>query len=71
MFELIEDWEETEEPQEQYSVPDPVWNYPEPCDECGGRQKDLGGFGYYNGSYQCYTLTLECENCGPYDVECV
>lgn len=39
--------------------------------ECGGRVVAVGGHGYYNGSYQCYTLTLECENCGVYDVECV
>lgn len=38
---------------------------------CGGRVVAVGGQGYYNGSYQCYTLTLECENCGVYDVECV
>lgn len=40
-------------------------------DECGGRVVAVGGQGYYNGSYQCYTLTLECEKCGVYDVECV
>lgn len=38
---------------------------------CGGRLVAIGGHGYYNGSYDCYTLTLECEFCGPYDVECV
>lgn len=38
---------------------------------CGGRLVATGGNGYYNGSYQCYTLHLECENCGPYEVECV
>lgn len=38
---------------------------------CGGRLVAIGGHGYYNGSYQCYTLTLECEFCGTYDVECV
>lgn len=45
--------------------------YPERCDECGGRQWVTGGNGYYNGRYDCYTLYLECENCGPYEVECV
>ena len=45
--------------------------YPEPCDECGGRQWVTGGQGHYNGQYQCYTLSLNCENCGDYDVECV
>lgn len=56
--------------------------YEEPCGntwdengdempECGGRVVAIGGSGYYNGSYQCYTLTLECERCGVYDVECV
>lgn len=38
---------------------------------CNGRLVSTGGQGYYNGSYQCYTLYLECENCGPYEVECV
>lgn len=38
---------------------------------CGGRLVSLGGQGYYNGHYDCYTLYLECENCGPYEVECV
>lgn len=59
--------------------PEPVYTgtserhvfYPDPCEECGGSQWDIGGTSYYNGSYQCYTLHLECENCGPYDVECV
>lgn len=46
-------------------------DYEEPCDECGGRVIATGGHGYYNGHYQCYTLYLECENCGPYEVECV
>jgi hypothetical protein len=45
--------------------------YEEPCDYCGGKVWSTGGSGYYNGSYQCYTLYLECENCGPYEVECV
>lgn len=57
--------------------------YEEPCgsewdengnfmeEACGGRVVVVGGSGYYNGSYQCYTLTLECEKCGVYDVECV
>jgi len=38
---------------------------------CGGKVVATGGQGYYNGSYQCYTLYLKCENCGPYEVECV
>ena len=42
----------------------------EPC-ECGGRVVATGGHSYYNGSYNCYTLYLNCENCGPYEVECV
>lgn len=45
--------------------------YEDDCEECGGKQFVIDGYGYYNGSYQCYTLTLKCENCGPYDVECV
>lgn len=45
--------------------------YEENCEECGGKQFVTGGNGYYNGSYQCYTLYLKCENCGPYEVECV
>ena len=43
-----------------------------PMDEvCGGRVISTGGQGYYNGSYQCYTMYLRCENCGDYEVECV
>lgn len=38
---------------------------------CGGTVWDIGGHSYYNGQYQCYTLYLECEHCGTYDVECV
>ena len=45
--------------------------YEERCEECGGKVWVIGGHGYYNGSYDCYTLYLECENCGPYEVECV
>lgn len=57
--------------------------YPEPCDldyddegrrtgeACGGRLWVTGGQGYYNGHYNCYTLGLICEFCGPYEVECV
>jgi len=52
---------------------DGLEEYPERCefDDCGGRLWVQGGNGYYNGSYDCYTLYLICENCGPYDVECV
>jgi len=45
--------------------------YEEPCDECGGKVRAIGGSHWYNGQYDCYTLVLECENCGIYDVECV
>lgn len=38
---------------------------------CGGKVWSTGGHGYYNGSYQCYTMYLHCENCGDYEVECV
>lgn len=43
----------------------------EPCDKCGGKVIATGGQHYYNGHYDCYTLYLTCENCGPYEVECV
>ena len=43
----------------------------EPCDHCGGRVVWVSGHSYYNGSYSCYTATLDCENCGTYDIECV
>lgn len=45
--------------------------YEEDCEECGGEQFVTGGRHHYNGSYNCYTLYLRCENCGPYEVECV
>ena len=38
---------------------------------CGGKVVSTGGQGYYNGSYDCYTLYLRCERCGDYEVECV
>ena len=64
-FELMpEGWE----PEPDDLTPE---DYEEPCDYCGGKVWATGGNSYYNGSYQCYTLYLECENCGPYDVECV
>lgn len=38
---------------------------------CGGRVRYISEHHYYNGMYDCITLTLECEHCGLYDVECV
>jgi len=38
---------------------------------CGGKVVSTGGQGYYNGSYQCYTMYLRCDRCGDYEVECV
>lgn len=57
----------------EYPEPDDIDKelYEERCEECGGKIWVTGGQGYYNGSYDCYTLYLECENCGPYEVECV
>lgn len=59
-------------------VPEPIeYNdedselYEDGCEECGGKVVATGGHGYYNGSYQCYTLYLRCENCGDFEVECV
>lgn len=66
MFQLV--------PNDPEEVEVPDWYDPdeqEPCDECGGKVRATGGRGYYNGHYDCYTLYLECENCGPYEVECV
>ena len=64
MFELIEPpYDETGYLTEE--------DYGEPCEECGGKVVSTGGHGYYNGSYQCYTMYLRCENCGDYEVECV
>lgn len=60
--ELYEERCENEVEDEDTGRPDGV---------CGGRVVAIGGRGYYNGSYDCYTLTLECEHCGVYDVECV
>lgn len=64
-FELLPPDYEPSHPQEQYT------DYGEPCDYCGGKVVSTGGSGYYNGSYQCYTMYLKCENCGDYEVECV
>lgn len=38
---------------------------------CGGRLVATGGRHHYSNGFNCYTLYLECENCGPYEVECV
>jgi hypothetical protein len=45
--------------------------YEERCETCGGKQYVTGSRPYYNGRYDCCTLYLTCENCGPYEVECV
>lgn len=58
-------------PPDYESEPMPEGYYEEPCDECGGRVVATGGNHWYNGWYNCYTLYLDCENCGPYEVECV
>lgn len=70
-FELMPDDWEPESNQEQWPEPLEENQYEDDCEECGGKQYVIGGHGYYNGSYNCYTLTLRCVNCGPYDVECV
>lgn len=66
-FELMTD--EKFEDTKQDSMPDDY--YEEPCGECGGKVIATGGRHHYNGHYDCYTLYLKCENCGPYEVECV
>lgn len=38
---------------------------------CYGRVVSTGGRRHYSNGYDCYTLFLNCENCGPYEVECV
>ena len=65
-------------PDAEHNSPYDEEPYYEPCDYCGGKVVVTGGKvvvtggnSYYNGSYSCYTLHLECENCGPYEVECV
>lgn len=45
--------------------------YEERCDYCGGKVWSTGGQSHYSNGFDCYTLFLECENCGPYDVECI
>lgn len=85
--EVVESWESRPEPEylepEYKGESERHVFYPYPCENevpvddehedgiCNGAVWDIGGHSYYNGSYQCYTLYLECENCGPYDVECV
>lgn len=64
MFELLP-------PEAAYPESEPDDLYEEPCENCGGKVTATGGHHYYNGSYNCYTLYLDCENCGPYEVECV
>jgi len=70
-FELVEDWEYPSEPDPSQYRELEENQYEDDCEECGGKQFVTGGNGHYNGSYQCYTLYLTCENCGPYEVECV
>jgi hypothetical protein len=38
---------------------------------CGGKVKWISNYHYYNGTYDCVRMTLECEYCGTYEVECV
>jgi hypothetical protein len=71
VFELMPDDWEPEPDQEQHIRELEENQYEDDCEECGGKQFVTGGNGYYNGHYDCYTLYLECENCGPYEVECV
>ena len=70
-------------PPDYEPEPMPEEFYEEPCENevpvdddhpfgiCGGRVVATGGRHHYNGHYNCYTLYLNCENCGPYEVECV
>lgn len=56
---------------EYYSDDESDDTYYEPCEFCGGRVVSTGGNYHYNGNYNCYTMYLDCENCGPYEIECV
>lgn len=38
---------------------------------CPGRVVSTGGQHHYSNGFDCYTMYLECEFCGPYEVECV
>lgn len=38
---------------------------------CNGRLHSTGGQHHYSNGFDCYTLFLTCEHCGPYEVECV
>lgn len=38
---------------------------------CGRFAKFLGIRHYYNGHYDCATMSLECKRCGPVDIELV
>lgn len=68
-FRLLSDEEVAAMEAQSQELPDDF--YEQPCDECGGKVVSTGGHHYYNGSYDCYTMYLDCENCGPYEVECV
>lgn len=65
MFELVD--------PDEFSTDDHAYEEEgEPCEYCdGGKVVATGGNHWYNGSYNCYTLYLNCENCGDYEVECV
>lgn len=38
---------------------------------CGGKVKWISQHNYYNGQWNCCTVTVECEFCGVYDFEAV
>lgn len=68
-FEVLDPEEVEEYYADAENTPDDY--YEESCEECGGKVVATGGQHHYNGHYDCYTLYLNCENCGPYEVECV
>jgi len=38
---------------------------------CGRFAKYLGSRSYYNGTWDCYSYTVECKRCGTVTIECV
>jgi hypothetical protein len=38
---------------------------------CGRFAKWVSDYSYFNGSYDCYRITVLCSRCGEVDIECV
>jgi hypothetical protein len=54
-----------------YELPKLKRSCPTPQCLCGRFAKYVGVTHYYNGNFDCETLTVECKHCGTVDIELV